>query len=116
MITAILRLAPGIRRIRGEETEVVRRGRGLAPAGHTELAQNVRYVHADGLGADEELLADLPVGAAGGDEAQHLRLPVGKPEPRGVANAHLRLLGPVQRDPGTPGYRVNVLEQRPGTQ
>jgi hypothetical protein len=47
----------------------------LAAAGHAELGQDVRHMHAGGLGGDEELGGDLRVRPPGGDEAQYLGLP-----------------------------------------
>ena len=47
---------------------------GLGAAGGAELAQDVGDVDRDGLGADEQLLADLAVGPALGDQRQDLGL------------------------------------------
>ena len=56
----------------------VRQGRGLAACRHAELAQDVGHVDAGGLAGDEQLLGDLPVGVALGDEPQDLELAGGE--------------------------------------
>ena len=48
--------------------------RCLHPRRHVELLEDVGDVHARRLGADEQLLADLPVGAPLAEQAQHLEL------------------------------------------
>ena len=53
------------------------RGR-LATTGHPQLGQDPRDVDAGRLGGDEQFLADLPVGAALGDQGEHLGLPAGQ--------------------------------------
>ena len=50
------------------------RGR-LGATGRTQLAEDVGDVDADGLGADEQLLADLAVGAALGHQREDLASP-----------------------------------------
>src|SRR6476659_9778282 len=55
-------------------------GRRLDPAGDLQLGQDVPDVDADGLLADEQPLADLPVRPALGDERQHLALTSAQPE------------------------------------
>ena len=62
------------------ETETARRGRGLAAVRDIELAEDVRDVHARGLGRDEQLVGDLAVGAALGDEREHVELARGETE------------------------------------
>jgi hypothetical protein len=44
---------------------------GLYPVGNAELAQDVGDMDAGGSGADVQLRADLPVGAAGPQQAKH---------------------------------------------
>src|SRR5215471_6669577 len=51
----MLRAAPS--GIAGDEAGPARGGRGLGAAGGAELGQNVRYVHAGGLGRDESSAA-----------------------------------------------------------
>src|SRR5690349_21898205 len=58
----------------------VREGGRFAAAGRVQLAENVRHVDARGLAADEELLGDLRVRLALGDEREHLDLAVGEAE------------------------------------
>src|SRR3954468_3884527 len=52
--------------------------RRLGAAGGVELAEDVGDVHRDGLRADEQLLADLAVGAALGDQREDLALAGGE--------------------------------------
>src|ERR1700748_3170877 len=74
--------APGSRDAGGvEEAEAVRLGGGFAAAGHAQLAQDVGHVDAGRLGRDEQLAGDLPVAAPGRDQAEHLELAFGEPEP-----------------------------------
>src|SRR4051794_8433395 len=58
----------------GGEPLAVGDGGRLAARGRADLPEDVRHVHARGLRADEELVGDLTVGPALGDEAQHLGL------------------------------------------
>jgi hypothetical protein len=53
------------------------RGR-LAAAGHAKLGKNAGDVDAGGLLGDVELLADLPVGLAGGEQRGDLGLTSGQ--------------------------------------
>ena len=53
-------------------------GGGLGAAGGAELAEDVGDVHRDGLRADEQLLADLAVGPALGDQGEDLGLARGQ--------------------------------------
>src|SRR6476659_7381843 len=55
-------------------------GRRLDPAGDLQLGQDVPDVDADGLLADEQPLADLPVRPALGDQREPLVLPPGQAE------------------------------------
>ena len=50
----------------------------VATPGGAELGQDVRHVHAGGLGADEQSLADLAVAAAGRDQPQDLEFARGQ--------------------------------------
>ena len=59
--------------------------RGLGAAGGVELAEDVGDVDRDGLGADEELLGDLAVGPALGDQREDLALARGERVGRGVS-------------------------------
>src|SRR5262245_47519101 len=68
-----------------EEPQPVSGGGGLAPAGHAELGEDAGDVHADGLGADEQALADLLVGPPVSQVAQHLDLPAGQTQALEVA-------------------------------
>src|SRR4029450_11102182 len=63
-----------------EQSEAVRGGGGLDPAGHLELAEDVGDVDAGGLGADEQCLADLAVGPAVGNQREDLAFAGGEPE------------------------------------
>jgi len=51
---------------------------GFGPAGRAELGQDVRDVDAHGLSRDEQLVADLPVAAALGNEREHFLLATGQ--------------------------------------
>src|SRR5262249_6021080 len=51
---------------------------GLGPARGLQLAQDVGHVHAYGLRRDEQLTADLPVAAPGGEQREHLTLALGQ--------------------------------------
>src|SRR5215813_14508826 len=98
------RVAVSGRQRRVEQAQTVSRGRGLAAAAHTELGQDVRDVHACGLGGDEELGGDLRVRPPGGDEAQHLELPGG--EAKLGRHGAAGIVADPQREPGAPGqYR-----------
>ena len=50
-----------------EQVQPVRRSCRFAPAGDAELGQDVRHVHARGLGRDEQPGGDLRIGPAVGD-------------------------------------------------
>src|SRR6185312_3214648 len=52
---------------------------GGGARGDPELAVRRLHLVADGLGRAAEPLGDLPVREAAGDQAQHLRLPLGEP-------------------------------------
>ena len=71
---------PAILRVRrtgdrsAEQTLATRDRRGLGATGGVELAEDVGDVHRDGLGADEELAADLAVAAPLGDQGEDLGL------------------------------------------
>src|SRR5689334_3576626 len=67
-------------RRRSLEADAVREGSRLASAAHTQLADDVRDVDARGLGADEQLVGDLGVGAPGGHKPEDLELAVGQAE------------------------------------
>ena len=84
---------------------------GLGAAGGAELGQDVGHVHADGLGADEQLVADLAVAAALGDQREHLLLASGE---RLVASRRRtpRLAAP----PPGPAQDPQLGEQRLGTE
>ncbi len=62
----------------GEQSGLPREGDRLAPGRGTELGEDVGHVDARGLGADEEGPADLPVGAAPGEQVEDLGLPRGQ--------------------------------------
>jgi hypothetical protein len=63
------------------EAEPMRHRGGFYPAGHAQLGQDVRHVHAGCLCADEQGLADLGVGPAGREQGQDLAFALGEPEP-----------------------------------
>jgi len=65
---------------RPRDPRPVRHCRGLGAVGDPELHQDPRDVHACGLRGDEQLLADLAVRAALGQQPQHLELAVGEAE------------------------------------
>ena len=67
------RLTPLTRR-RSGETDLVGPGHSLTAAGHRELGDDVRHVHAGRLLAHEESRADATVGVALDEQAQHLHL------------------------------------------
>ena len=83
-------------------------GRGLQPAGHPELGQDVRDVHAGGLLRDEQRLGDLAVAAPVGEQAEHLVLARGERRqgpgigPSG-ADGPAAGSGSAPRGDGTPG-------------
>ena len=101
-----------------EQAEPVGGGRGLAAAGHAELAEDVGHVHAGGLGRDEQLGGDLAVAAPGRDQPEHLELPRGEPEPvrlgrRGAA-VSVSVAIAAERDPGPPGEQGDVVGSAAG--
>src|SRR6266496_1381517 len=124
MAPATARSSQGIR-LRGasgvEEAEAVRLGGRLAAAGHAQLAEDVRHVDAGRLGRDEKLAGDLPVAAPGRDQAEHLELALGKPEPAeagasvgaGITReGGTRPVPAIQPDPGAPGEDRDLLAER----
>ncbi len=89
----------GLGRQRGHQVEREGGRRGFAAVGRAELHHDVADVDADGLLTDEEGAGDLPVGAPGGDEGQHLLLAAGQPEPLGGAGRRrLGLRRPLDRE------------------
>src|ERR1700728_3505315 len=62
-----------------------RDGRCLGPRRGAQLGEDVGNVNAGGLLADEEFLADLPVGQAAGHQAQDLAFPWGERRERARA-------------------------------
>ena len=70
-------------------------------------------MHAGGLAGDEQLLGDLPVGVALGDEPQDLELAGGQPEPVEVARV-APPAPPRHRHPSADhgGYLVGQLDER----
>ena len=59
-----------------EQAELAGSPGGLDASVHAELLEDVPDVRADGLGADEQFLGDLPVRQAGSQESQHIGLPI----------------------------------------
>src|SRR5215208_1096325 len=59
-----------------EEVHLPGAGYSLGAAARPQLAVEVVDVGLDGADGDEELACDLPVGLAGGDEREHLQLPL----------------------------------------
>jgi hypothetical protein len=53
---------------------------GFHAVGDIQLGEDVGHMHAGGLGADEQGLADLPVGASRGQVPEHLQLTGGEAE------------------------------------
>ena len=62
------------------EVEAVGDGGGLAAVGYPQLGQDVGHVHAGRLGADEQGVGDLAVGAAVGQQGEHFPLARGEAE------------------------------------
>ena len=50
--------------------------RSFSPVGYSGLVEDAAYVVADGSDADDRLISYLPVRLVGGNEAQHLHLPL----------------------------------------
>ena len=57
-----------------QETELPGLSDSLGAAAHVELGEDVVDVLFYGARGEDELLRDIPVGHAGGDEAKHLKL------------------------------------------
>ena len=86
--------------------------RRLDPTTDVELAQDARDVDARGLGAHEQLGADLAVGVAGGDEAEYVALPGSEVE--AVRAAPVR--GVAEFDTAAPRQRADLVPPRPGAE
>ena len=85
---------------------------GLGARGHAELAQDVRHVDARGVLADEQLVGDLAVGPAQGDQGQHLALALRQAEGiGGRRGAGACRGGRGEVDPGPLGQRLDRLAQ-----
>jgi len=67
---------------------------GLGAAADVQLAEDVRHMHAGGLGRDEQLGGDLPVAAPGGQQPEHLEFPAGEPAQRARPGGPLSEPGP----------------------
>jgi len=93
--------------------------RRLGAVGDAELGEDVGYVHAGGLVADEQRVGDLPIGAALGYPCQHLPLPRGQAKPVtrrrwlrcGTAGRGGHRFGR-HRDPGAAGQQFDLAQQR----
>src|SRR5919201_5708683 len=99
------------RRLDGEPEPVGDR-RGFDAAGGTELAEDVRYVHARGLSADEQLVCDLLVGPATSDHVEYLRLALGQAEDVPCAIPRGRGLGRSQIDAGETSQPLDLAAER----
>src|SRR5215813_14916534 len=60
----------------GDQPELAGAGGGLGAVGRAELAEQVGDVFLDGGEGDHEVVGDLLVGCAGGEQAQHLSFAV----------------------------------------
>ena len=104
-----------LRPVAGEELKTVGQGGRLAAARDAELAQDVGDVHARRLRGDEQLLGDLAVGAAGGDQAQHVPFAGGQAE--GVGRVRGSGRGRAgEGEPGALGEPVDALGEGAGAQ
>jgi hypothetical protein len=96
------------------QAKLVRDGSGCRAVGGAELGQDVRDVHADRLGADEQGLGDLPVGLAQRYQGQHLALTAGQAEVvagswRGCQSRQVR-----QFDPRPAGKGLDLGDEQRG--
>ena len=87
--------------------------RGLGAARGVELAEDVGDVDRDGLGADEQLLADLAVGAAVGDQREDLGLARGERVGRRPRRAPASLRAPSARRAAA-AHRGGARRRGPG--
>src|SRR5215475_2354237 len=86
----------------------------LGPARGLQLAEDVRYVHADGLRRDEQFAADLPVAGPGREQRQNLTLALGQSSERTtIARASLPLRA---ADPGAPAKVGKHSPERSGSE
>ena len=96
----------------GSEQAPVRGPPGqLVARGQLELAQHAGHVGLDGLDRDEQLLGDLLVGVATGDQPHHLPLALGEPVEVLVDGGDVDRAGErVEHEPGQPRreHRVPV--------
>ena len=83
--------------LRTEEPLALCYRRRLSPVGGTEFGHDVRHVDTGGLGRDEQVGGDVAVGPPGGDQAQHLELAIGQPEPAGLAGVLASSVTPARR-------------------
>src|SRR5262245_56424626 len=56
----------------GDQPELAGAGGGFGAVGRAELAEQVSDVLLDGIEGDDEVVGDLLVGCAGGEQVQHL--------------------------------------------
>src|SRR5215217_5778812 len=105
------------RRSPAEPQAVGDRGR-LPATGHPELGQDAGHVQAGGLGGDEQRLADLAVGVAGGHQLEHLGLPSGEAERGELGGRRRGRRGRrvLQPEAAAPGEQLDLASQRAGPQ
>src|SRR5215207_697172 len=77
---------PAARGGSGRQAELAGAARGLHARAAVELAQDVPHVHVDRARAEEQVLRDLPVGAARGHELDDLTLAPRQPAAVGVGD------------------------------
>src|SRR5215218_1019019 len=105
------------RRSPAEPQAVGDRGR-LPATGHPELGQDAGHVQAGGLGGDEQRLADLAVGVAGGHQLEHLSLPSGEAERGELGGRRRGRRGRrvLQPEAAAAGEQLDLASQRAGPQ
>src|SRR5688500_9320076 len=100
--------------VSSEHLVLVRKsGRGSA-GGHIELVEDVAHMAIDRLDAYEQLPRDCRVGAAARDQAEHLELAGGEPEPRHESRLYSGWGGNWCVWSGGVGGGLALLEHRPG--
>src|SRR5690242_3630681 len=85
--------------VKGYQSLLQAEDRGLGTVGQVQLREDARYVCLHGLLADRQLLRDLAVGPAAGEDREHLALARGKLVERLAAGRAAHLPYQTSRDP-----------------